>query len=235
MEPNQALFSLKISWHRGQAEHPQPLQPWLCSPILNSQQTPLSGKKNKWKPEGWTGAARGSGSQWSAQWATTQWKGQRALYWSPARIKCTCTCSVLLVWSPASEWHTGLLLLIFKSIPHSFPFREWGRSEQLLSEQLMGVRGTETSQWQQQWSFAARAIPQCDMASWAALAARTCLPSCPTLVCPLTTVRMLSSNLLQEKPQRVKPSFCEPDPNNWGNPDSFRTNLNFFKLWCYQS
>lgn len=66
------------------------------------------------------------------------------------------------------------------------------------------------------------------MPSWEALAllaAHTCLPSCPTLVCPLTTVRMLSSNLLQEKPQSVKPSLCEPDPNNWGSPESYRTNL----------
>lgn len=45
-------------------QNPQALQTWLCSPVLNPQQTPLSGKK---QVKTW-GAARGRGSQWSAQW-----------------------------------------------------------------------------------------------------------------------------------------------------------------------
>lgn len=169
--------------------------------------------KTKCKPEGWTGAARGSGSQWSAV-TNNSVKRTNSLVLIPAQDQ-----MYLYLFSAARFIISSRMAhrppaLIFKSIPHSLPFRGWGRSEQLLSEQ--GKRHRNISEQQQQWSFG------CQRHCWVwhpqlgPPEAHTCLPSCPTLVCPLTTVLMLSSSLLQEKPQSVKHSLCEPDPNNWG-------------------
>lgn len=55
----------------------------------------------------------------------------------------------------------------------------------------------------------------------------TCLPSCPTFVCPLTTVRMLSSNLLQKRIYNVKSILYMPEQNNFWEPWELQ---NWFKI-----
>lgn len=108
-----------------------------------------------------------------------------------AQLQASCSCSCFL-----------------KSISHLLPFA--GRSESRTAapwapQEVIRTEGSRNTPLVMRAAFCPPE-PILNSASqdenhWLCLSwgAHTCLPSCPTLVCPLTTVRMLSSNFLEKK------------------------------------
>lgn len=61
---------------------------------------------------------------------------------------------------------------------------------------------------QELWANLARRRPSCCLMPWGH-ETPTCLPSCPTLVCPLTTVLMLSSSRLVKEKTQINAKIAE--------------------------
>lgn len=144
-----------------------------------------------------------------------------------AQLQASCSCSCFL-----------------KSISHLLPFA--GRSESRTAapwapQEVIRTEGSRNTPLVMRAAFCPPE-PILNSASqdenhWLCLSwgAHTCLPSCPTLVCPLTTVRMLSSNFLEKKnkPIMSNPFSISLIRANSGNSESYRRDWKT-KSCCYQ-